>query len=57
MVLNTTMAEIKTYLTQKVKDFASPAMEHLEGEVELYERVSDKEPINFFLKILIRIAI
>lgn len=43
------MAEIETYHTQKVEDFASLAKEHLDGEIELYEQVSDdiKEPINF----------
>ena len=45
-VLNTTMAEIETYHTQKVEDFASLAKEHLDGEIELYEQVSDnKNPI------------
>jgi len=43
------MAEIETYHTQKVEDFASLAKEHLDGEIEFYEQVSDKEPINFFL--------
>ena len=48
-VLNTTMAEIETYHTQKVEDFASLAKEHLDGEIEFYEQVSViyKEPINF----------
>ena len=41
-VLNTTMAEIETYHTQKVEDFASFAKEHLDGEIEFYEQVSDK---------------
>lgn len=40
-VLNTTMAEIETYHTQKVEDFASLAKEHLDGEIEFYEQVSD----------------
>lgn len=39
-VLNTTMAEIETYHTQKVEDFASLAKEHLDGEIEFYEQVS-----------------
>jgi sorting nexin-9/18/33 len=34
------MAEIETYHTQKVEDFASLAKEHLDGEIELYEQVS-----------------
>jgi hypothetical protein len=43
------MAEIETYHTQKVEDFASLAKEHLDGEIEFYEQVRDiyKEPINF----------
>jgi sorting nexin-9/18/33 len=40
-VLNTTMAEIETYHTQKVEDFSSLAKEHLDGEIEFYEQVSD----------------
>ena len=38
-VLNTTMAEIETYHTQKVEDFSSVAKEHLDGEIEFYEQV------------------
>ncbi|KAI0002165.1 hypothetical protein BJV74DRAFT_817412 [Russula compacta] len=38
-VVNTTMAEMETYHTQKVEDFASLAKEHLDGEVEFYEQV------------------
>jgi hypothetical protein len=34
------MAEIETYHTQKVEDFASLAKEHLDGEIEFYEQVS-----------------
>ena len=37
------MAEIETYHTQKVEDFASLAKEHLDGEIEFYEQVSSKE--------------
>ena len=48
-VLNTTMAEIETYHTQKVEDFASLAKEHLDGEIELYEQVSLKRDFFFFL--------
>src|SRR6267154_6907067 len=40
-VLNTTMAEIETYHTQKVEDFSSLAKEHLDDEIEFYEQVSD----------------
>jgi sorting nexin-9/18/33 len=44
------MAEIETYHTQKVEDFASLAKEHLDGEIELYEQVSDiKNRKAFFL--------
>jgi sorting nexin-9/18/33 len=38
-VLNTTMAEMDTYHTQKVEDFGALTREHLEGEIELYEQV------------------
>lgn len=38
-VLNTTMAEIETYHTQKVEDFSNIAKEHLDGEIEFYEQV------------------
>ncbi len=39
-VLNTTMAEMDTYHTQKVEDFQELAKEHLDGEIALYEQVS-----------------
>ena len=35
------MAEMETYHTQKVEDFASIAKEHLDGEIEFYEQVRD----------------
>jgi hypothetical protein len=54
-VLNTTMAEIETYHTQKVEDFASLAKEHLDGEIEFYEQVGDIK--NSILKIIIQIWI
>ncbi|KAF8649596.1 hypothetical protein AX16_005687 [Volvariella volvacea WC 439] len=38
-VLNTTMAEMETYHSQKVEDFATLAKEHLDGEIEFYEQV------------------
>ncbi|KAI0302386.1 hypothetical protein B0F90DRAFT_1627635 [Multifurca ochricompacta] len=41
-VLNTTMAEMETYHTQKVEDFASLAKEHLDGEIEFYEQVLNR---------------
>ncbi|OCH85732.1 PX-domain-containing protein [Obba rivulosa] len=38
-VLNTTMAEMETYHTQKVEDFENLAKEHLDGEIAFYEQV------------------
>jgi len=38
-VLNTTMAEMETYHSQKLEDFATIAKEHLDGEIKLYEQV------------------
>ncbi|EKM76773.1 hypothetical protein AGABI1DRAFT_78208 [Agaricus bisporus var. burnettii JB137-S8] len=38
-VLNTTMAEIDEYHTQKVEDFERMAKEHLDGEIRLYEQI------------------
>lgn len=38
-VLNTTMAEMDTYHTQKVEDFQALAKDHLDGEIALYEQV------------------
>ncbi|PCH35113.1 hypothetical protein WOLCODRAFT_125460 [Wolfiporia cocos MD-104 SS10] len=38
-VLNTTMAEMDTYHTQKVEDFEALAKEHLDGEIALYEQI------------------
>lgn len=38
-VLNTTMAEMETYHSQKVEDFHTLAKEHLDGEIALYEHV------------------
>ncbi|CCM00641.1 uncharacterized protein FIBRA_02678 [Fibroporia radiculosa] len=37
-VLNTTMAEMDTYHTQKVDDFQAIAKDHLDGEIVLYEQ-------------------
>ena len=46
------MAEIETYHAQKVEDFASLAKEHLDGEIEFYEQVSDiKKPINLLSRL------
>jgi sorting nexin-9/18/33 len=41
-VLNTTMAEMETYHTQKREDFRTFTMEHLDGEIAFYvsEQVS-----------------
>ena len=38
-VLNTTMAEMETYHSQKVEDFETLTKEHLDGEIQLYEQV------------------
>ncbi|KII84264.1 hypothetical protein PLICRDRAFT_46118 [Plicaturopsis crispa FD-325 SS-3] len=38
-VLNTTMAEMETYHTQKSEDFRAIATEHLDGEISFYEQV------------------
>ncbi|KAJ7073521.1 hypothetical protein B0H15DRAFT_868740 [Mycena belliarum] len=38
-VLNTTMAEMETYHTQKTEDFAALTTEHLDGEIAFYEQV------------------
>ncbi|KZP24998.1 hypothetical protein FIBSPDRAFT_734676 [Athelia psychrophila] len=41
-VLNTTMAEMETYHSQKNEDFADITKEHLDGEIEFYEQVISK---------------
>jgi len=41
-VLNTTMAEMETYHSQKVEDFATITKEHLDGEIDFYEQVLSK---------------
>lgn len=38
-VLNTTMAEMETYHTQKKEDFTTIAKDHLDGEILFYEQV------------------
>ncbi|KAG7448492.1 uncharacterized protein BT62DRAFT_992550 [Guyanagaster necrorhizus] len=38
-VLNTTMAEMETFHAQKNEDFSTLAKDHLDGEIEFYERV------------------
>ncbi|KAJ7664277.1 hypothetical protein B0H17DRAFT_1091797 [Mycena rosella] len=38
-VLNTTMAEMETYHTQKNEDFSALTKEHLDGEIAFYEQV------------------
>ncbi|KAJ3561821.1 hypothetical protein NP233_g9963 [Leucocoprinus birnbaumii] len=38
-VLNTTMSEMDTYHTQKVEDFHKFGVEHLDGEIQLYEQI------------------
>ena len=44
-VLNTTMAEMETYHTQKVEDFSALTKEHLDGEIMLYEQVCRISPL------------
>ncbi|KAK7044602.1 SH3 and PX-domain-containing 3 [Favolaschia claudopus] len=41
-VLNTTMAEMETYHTQKTEDFSALTKEHLDGEIEFYEQVLNR---------------
>jgi len=38
-VLNTTMAEIETYHTQKLEDFQALTKDYLDGEIEFHEQV------------------
>ncbi|KAG6919790.1 hypothetical protein DXG01_000290 [Tephrocybe rancida] len=38
-VLNTTLAEMETYHTQKLEDFSTLAKEHLDGEIQFYEQI------------------
>ena len=38
-VLNTTMAEMETYHTQKIEDFSTLTKEHLDGEIHLYQQI------------------
>ena len=44
-VLNTTMAEMETYHTQKDEDFRTLTQEHLDGEIALYEQVTTTTPV------------
>jgi sorting nexin-9/18/33 len=39
-VLNTTMAEMETYHSQKAEDFATMTKEHLDGEIIFYQQVN-----------------
>ncbi|KAF8068907.1 hypothetical protein FPV67DRAFT_1490194 [Lyophyllum atratum] len=41
-VLNTTMAEMETYHTQKVEDFRTLTQEHLDGEIQFYKQVLNR---------------
>ncbi|KAJ6612645.1 hypothetical protein B0H10DRAFT_2051303 [Mycena sp. CBHHK59/15] len=41
-VLNTTMAEMETYHTQKIEDFSTLTKEHLDGEIAFYEQVLNR---------------
>ncbi|KAJ3552951.1 hypothetical protein NP233_g12755 [Leucocoprinus birnbaumii] len=38
-VLNTTMSEMDLYHTQKVEDFPKFGIEHLDGEIQLYQQI------------------
>lgn len=39
-VLNTTMAEIETYHSQKIEDFQTLTKDHLDSEIEFHEQVN-----------------
>ncbi|KAG5636826.1 hypothetical protein H0H81_006680 [Sphagnurus paluster] len=41
-VLNTTMAEMETYHTQKLEDFRELTKEHLDGEIEFYAQILNR---------------
>lgn len=41
-VLNTTMAEIETYHTQKVEDFQALTKGYLDDEIAFYEQILDR---------------
>ena len=55
-VLNTTMAEMETYHTQKIEDFGAIAREHLDGEIEFYEQVNSFRSRPLFEKMCERAA-
>lgn len=38
-ILNTTMAEMEAYHTQKIEDFRAITTEHLDGEIAFYEQI------------------
>jgi WASP-binding domain of Sorting nexin protein len=44
-VLNTTMAEMETYHTQKGEDFRMLMTEHLDGEIAFYEQVTKSRSV------------
>jgi sorting nexin-9/18/33 len=48
-VLNTTMAEMETYHTQKGEDFQAVVKEHLDGEIAFYEQVCSLTTLQQFL--------
>lgn len=58
-VLNTTMAEVETYHTQKLEDFQTLTKDHLDGEIALYEQVkphvshSPFQCLSFFFRSLL----
>ncbi|KAG6854104.1 hypothetical protein C0991_010518 [Blastosporella zonata] len=41
-VLNTTMAEMETYHTQKLEDFNTLTKDHLDGEIQFYEQILNR---------------
>lgn len=49
-VLNTTMAEMETYHTQKVEDFSTLTKEHLDGEIAFYEQVLHTPSVFLYLR-------
>ena len=55
-VLNTTMAEMDTYHTQKVEDFQALAKDHLDGEIALYEQARHPAPFHCPLSTKRRLA-
>lgn len=51
-VLNTTMAEMETYHTQKGEDFRTLTKEHLDGEIAFYQQVSTVPSYRFRVMVM-----